>query len=309
MLKIYDCSNSSESYHGKNIGPVENDIIRGLKEYAYFFSADFVNDFNSADVVITNDIFPKEIKNSNIPKIKRMDGIFWNNNLKFRNIELNESAEIADEVIFISHYSKTALYTLYPEIKLKSSSIVLNAADNNIFPFKINKNKNIEIFGAVATNWERDVKRFNSLVALGERIKEKIYLVGQCNQDVPENIIKFGYCEKPSEINEILQKCDAFINLSYRDAAPKVVCQASSIGLPILYADSGGVSEIANNGVPILDEKQIYFDDTVKELDIDEMLKSYYQIKENYNNLLKKPNNNYLLMLEGYFKVINKYKS
>jgi glycosyltransferase involved in cell wall biosynthesis len=308
MIKIYDCSNSPESIHGRDYGPKENDIIRGLKEYAKIFDCRFVNKYNMADIIITNDIFPNEIKNMNIPKIKRMDGIYWQNEKLFKNDMLNESAEIADHVIFISEFSKKSLEVLYPNIKLKDFSVILNSADNKIFkPSPKNRLEFVSSLVANCTNWNRKEKRFDSLMQFARLIPEKIYLIGHCEMDTPDNVIKLGYIDNYEKINEALNGADVFVNLSYRDAAPKVVCQAVSCGLPVLYADSGGVSEILDYGVPILDEKEIFFSDDVYELDPIEILKSYNILKSNY--LLYKGNvkRNYLATIKNYYKIIEQY--
>lgn len=306
MIKIYDCSNSPESNHGKDYGPKENDIIKGLKEHSKTFDCRFVSKYTMADIIITNDIFPDEIKKTNIPKIKRMDGIYWLNDYKHKNEELNSSAEIADHVIFISEYSRKSLYSLYPDIKIKNSSVILNTADEKIFKYK-RQNPMISSFAASCTNWNRKEKRFDSLIQLAEKISETIYLIGECEMETPSNVIKLGYMSDYYEINNILNDCDAFINLSYRDAAPKVVCQAVACGLPVLYADSGGSNEIIDYGVPIIDEKRIYFSDNVYELDLNEILKSYNILKKDFNLLKGNIKRSYLAMIKNYYKIITEY--
>jgi len=306
MLRLIDVSNSPESSHGKDFGPKENDVIRLLKEYSREFNSKFVN--SMGDIIITNDIFPSYVKDIDMPKIKRMDGIYWHNDYKYKNDSLNESAQIADHVIFISEYSKRALKTLYPDIKIKSSSVILNSADNRIFRPTKQRNRVIHNVIACCTNWNRKEKRFDDLMQLAKLIPETMYLIGECDFEVPPNVVKLGYIDNYDEINEHLNKCDMFINLSYRDAAPKVVCQASAVGLPILYADSGGVSEIVDRGVPITDEKGIFFDDEVPSLDPADMLRSYNLLKQNYNNYLGRVRVNHLAMINNYYKKFEEYK-
>jgi len=305
MIRIYDCSNSPESEHGRDYGPKENDIIKSLKEFARTFDSKFVN--SMADVLITNDIFPSELRDIDMPKIKRMDGIYWHNEQKHKNDQLNASAEISDHVIFISEFSRKALTTLYPDIRIKSSSVILNTADNRIFkPLKKKEGVMSNVI-ASCTNWNRKEKRFNSLMQLARLIPDTLYLIGECDMEVPPNVVKLGYKSDYYEINEILNTSDAFINLSYRDAAPKVVCQAVAAGLPILYADSGGLSEIVDKGVPIPDEKEIYFSEEVPELDPVDMLKAYNELKKNYNSYLGNVKTSHLAMITNYYKIITQY--
>ena len=126
MINIYDCSNSPESHHGIDYGPKENDLIRGLKEYARLFGCKFVNKYTLANIIITNDIFPEEIKKLNTPKIKRYEDIYLDDDTKHKNIQLNESSEISDHVIFTSEHIKNSLKSLYPNVVLKDFSIILD---------------------------------------------------------------------------------------------------------------------------------------------------------------------------------------
>ena len=96
------------------------------------------------------------------------------------------------------------------------------------------------------------------------------------------------------------------INLSYKDACPKTVCQAVACGLPVLYANSGGVNEIVHSGIFIRHNKEIKFEDKIPELDINEILKSYKKFKEKYNELRIKAlqnNKSYFSVLKQYFDI------
>ena len=57
------------------------------------------------------------------------------------------------------------------------------------------------------------------------------------------NVIHLGHLGRP-ELAAALRSCDAFVNLSENEACPNVVLEAMASGLPILFRDSGGVSEL-----------------------------------------------------------------
>ena len=134
MIKIFDCSNSDERpNHRGHGGPIENDIIRYLKQYCSRYNCSFTEDVLKADVIITNDIFPSSLIGIDIPKVKRMDGVFFQEALKNRNDSLNYSAELADHVIFISEFSKNSFFNLYRGKDIKKHSVVLNRADPRVF--------------------------------------------------------------------------------------------------------------------------------------------------------------------------------
>jgi glycosyltransferase involved in cell wall biosynthesis len=303
--------NDNYFHREMSLGPKENDVMKDLKIYCFQHHFLPTNHFKDADIIITNTIFSDDIieyaiKN-HIPLIKRYDGVFWKNSEKERNISLNNSAIIANHTIFISDYSQKAFHTLYPELKLKSESVILNNVDNSIFCKK--KDINELIWCASATNWQRSEKRFNELLKFAQICTEPIYLMGRCDLPTPKNIIKFGYLDNSRSMVDIINECSAFVNLTYRDAGAKVVSQGLNCGLPVLYASSGGVPELVGEyGVSINDNQEISFDDIENELDSDDILESYNNFKNNFyqlKNIIKA--RDYRLTMKEYFDTLKKF--
>lgn len=312
MIRIYDCSNSSERPRHRAISlcPKENDIVRDLKANAYLFGCEFINNYRKADVIFTNDVFPKHLINSNKFKVKRMDGTFWRNDLIKRNERLNNSAEKADYVIFISQYSSNSYYDLYGK-GINHSTIILNNVCGIFRRLRSFTSEVPKVFTANASNWEREEKRFKDLMLLAKHIKGRITLIGKCRLPVARNVIKVGYTDDYLKLNSILNSSDAFINLSYRDAAPKVVCQAVACGLPILYADSGGTRELIDYGVSIYEEDILDFRNRTPRLELKSMLQEYNELKERYlelENLARQPRRNYFNTLNRYFNIFKMYR-
>ena len=101
-MKIHDCSNSSERPANRGYGgAVENAVVTMLKRYAPAFDSEFVDDPHHADLIFTNDVYPSNIVHLDIPRVKRMDGVFWQHGLKHRNVALNSAALISDHVTHI----------------------------------------------------------------------------------------------------------------------------------------------------------------------------------------------------------------
>lgn len=322
-MKIFDCSGSKEAPPHRSIskGPVVNDIMASLHQYCAIFHSRFVNNPEEADIIITNDIYPADILIFNKPRVKRMDGIFWQENLLERNIPLNKAALQSDHVIFISNYSQMSYLIMYGAARLNESSVVLNNADDAIFGINQRKAFRFNVprlsFAASASNWARPEKRLKSLIRLARKIDAKIYLMGHCEEpNLPSNIIKLDYIKSQKEMAEVLGKVDAFINLSYRDAAPKVICQAINCKLPILYANSGGTRELVEEmgvGVPIKDKNELTFEKNVHELNIDDMMEGYCKFKDNYDKLsceayLNNKRPPIFVTLGKYFRVFEQYK-
>lgn len=268
MVRIYDCSNSSERPRHRGFGGAkENGVVTLLKKYSESFDFQFVTDPSEAQLLFTNDVFPRALAELPLLKVKRMDGIFWREQDKDRNESLNAAAVLADHVIFVSKYSRDSYHALYGQL-LKAESVVLNWADSRVFYPDLNKEvpRKLKVLAAAATSWVREEKRLPALVALAEAIDSiKILMVGELLEPYPANMIPLGTLNHP-ELASTLRLVDAFVNFSYKDPAPKTIAESTCSGLPILYADSGGVSEMVRHGVAIEDPETFAFGTEVPSL-------------------------------------------
>jgi len=288
--------------------------MRGLKKYCGAFGWEFVDQPQDAEVIITNDVYPKHILALNKPMVKRMDGVYWDNRLKERNEPLNTAALASDSIIFISEYSKRSFVELYKtSIFPKPCHVIPNCVDDSVY-FPLPKRVSGFItWIASASNWSREEKRFEDLMVFADVVMDKgdtLVIIGQCD-NVPDTIKIWpaGYVDDETEVNKILNSGHAFINLSYRDPAPKVVCQAVNCKLPILYANSGGTPEMVNVGVPIRDNNEMVFEDRVPRLKLKDMRAAYIDFRSNYRILREKSNSRkpcgYMEMLSEYFWVMH----
>jgi|GEM_PF-6810957 hypothetical protein len=321
-VRIYDCSNSVDRpQHRGGGGPVMNDVMRYLHEYAEDYYCEFVDDPEHAEVIITNDVFPKVAIDMGVPLVKRMCGPFWQRDMQSRNDSLNLAASQADMVIFISDYSKRQyFYNKCPD--LKNHCVVRHWVDYNIFkPDNFMPSEHEFMLTACATNWNRKEKRFDDLVKFAEMNPGvQFALIGEVDVPLPKNMMKMGYLSDPSNIAYILQSSDGFVNFSYRDAATKTVPQAIACGLPVLYADSGGVGEMVKNpfpdsgpdfGIPILDSHYLGVEDEVPPLDMDEVQKSFFTFRHNLGTIKTVSLESFdrklafIKMLDSYFGIIS----
>lgn len=315
-LKIYDCSLNSfaPKHRSESLGPKENDLMFDLKRYQDVLGVVFIDDYKLADRIITNTTYTPEIinwsKKNSIPLIKRMDGVFWRYDLIDRNIPLNEAAHQSDNVIFISKFSQDSYHKLYGT-NLKNECVILNNVDETIFKpdeYDIRRN-HIRIWGTSATNWCRDEKRPSDLLKFADMISddERILTIGKSLEINHPKIIGRGYFTDYNELSEEINCVDAWVNFSYRDAAPKTVLQAISCGKPVLYANSGGLHELVGDyGIAIDDNKEIDFSYNNHELDFNIVMEKYELFKRNYEkNIFKKPvKKKYIDTLKEYINII-----
>ena len=110
---------------------------------------------------------------------------------------------------------------------------------------------------------------------------------------------------------EIIDSCDAFINLTCKDAATKTVCTAINNRLPVLYANSGGVGELVGPyglGIPEKDEIEIL--DEVPGLDPKKVDVAFTEFKERYYEYswhiekMHMPASRLFKSIGGYFREI-----
>lgn len=316
IKKYFDCSvndYSNRNHNKESYGPIENDIMRDLTKYSHLYNFKRVYDYTKADVIVTNTMYPDDIlewsDRKNIPLIKRMDGIYWQNDLKHKNSRLNLAALQSNEVIFISNYSKLSLLNLY-NIEPIKSTVILNDVDDIVF-YKRNIKNDRFTWVTSATNWNREIKRLNVIKELSRFIKnDVIKLIGHCDEDLPDNIIKCGYIDNDEKMSEIIGSSDAFISLFFRDSGSKVTCQAVQCGLPILHTSSGGLMEIVKtNGIVVNDYNEIDFLDKTPKLDMDDVICGYNDLKDYYNDILDiyEKRAPYQDTLSKYFEIMKKY--
>jgi glycosyltransferase involved in cell wall biosynthesis len=317
MKKYFDCSInelSNKLHNSVSLGPIENDIMKDLGKYASLYGWERIYDYKQADLFVTNGFYIDEIlewsDKHSIAKIKRMDGIYWKDAQKEKNIIYNKAAKESDYVIFISNYSKLALYKLYNYLP-KNYTIILNNVDNTIFFPKKHKNDNFTLISS-ATNWSREEKRLNSLLELSRIIDKTdvIRLIGQCDIILPKNIIKIGYISEQNRMNDFISTSDAYLSLYFRDAGSKTTCQAVNCHLPILYSNSGGLSELVQtNGIKLDDYKNIDFLSYVPELSILDLHNKYRLLKKYYKDIINKyqERESYQETLSKYFEIFKMY--
>jgi glycosyltransferase involved in cell wall biosynthesis len=320
--RIYDCSNSTErpSHRGGG-GPVMNDIMRYLHERAGDYYFKFVDSAEDASVIITNDVFPESVLNLGKPLIKMMCAPFWQKDMQYRNEVLNKAATQADLVIFITEYSRQQ-YFYHGGLPLKNHCVVRNWVDPSIFmPCDVLPEEHEFSMTACATNWNRKEERLSDFIKFAEANSNILFtLIGTLEQKLPSNMISLGYLSNPKDIAYIINSSDGFINLSYRDAATNTVPQAISCGLPVIFANSGGVAEMVKNpydgpdfGIPIPDHQSLEIENEVPSLNLEDMQVAFETYRNNFKlikSFLIKSFDSKLAfrkMLDGYFGNINKY--
>jgi hypothetical protein len=219
MKNIYDCSNSTERpKHKGGGGPVQNDVMRYLRDNAAAYGYRFVLNLGDADVVITNDVFTDKTLRFGRVRVKRMCAPYWQDEFQDRNKPLDEAARQAHVVIFITDYSKKEYEFRNP--KLKDSCVALHWVNPDVFKNMKTDKRERFTFAACATDWNRPEKRFYEIALAAQMFPHCDFLIiGRLSDEkialMPKNCISIGYIEEPRMIAKALNSCHAFINLSY----------------------------------------------------------------------------------------------
>ena len=291
-------------------------MVSLLKKYARQYDAVFVDKPTEADVIFTNDVFPQVALALKVPRVKRMDGIFWQLDLMQRNEPYVQACLQADYVVFISSYSRMIYAELFPQPK--RHVIIRSCPDPGVFNLGERPNRHVPekpvAVVACATSWNRPEKRFVAIEALAQ-LNPGVYfmLVGALRDrslyPCQAKNVEFTGVLEPDALADVLHEAGAFVNLSYRDPGPKVVAEAEKSGLPIFYADSGGTSEMVGPGTGVRDEQRALFEPEVPTLDYGLMQQEWLKFNDQYSYLAKRalradPIADSRLCLEHYFKIL-----
>lgn len=142
--------------------------------------------------------------------------------------------------------------------------------------------------GGMRYRLEKAGKRFAELAHFMELHEDiRFLLIGKVFRSVPGNCICTGYIEEPHGIAAALRSADGFVNFSYRDPATKTVPQAIACGLPVLYADSGGVAEMVGPGcgIPVHDNNIFGMECDVPPLDSGNVQASFERFMDEFDEL------------------------
>ncbi len=155
------------------------------------------------------------------------------------------SNRLMNLTIFQSRYGKHATTEKFKVID-QDGPIIYNPIDTDIFystPKKLDK----PVVGYVSfsTNPKKGAGVLVELAKSNPQIQFRF--IGKFeNFDLPNNVELVGPVpnrELPVELN----KCNLFCFFSQNETCPNVVLEAMSCGLPILYLDSGGTSELVED--------------------------------------------------------------
>lgn len=212
---------------------------------------------HSLDVPDNSDVLLCNIrlanKKLNIPKVQRLDGIYYDKatNYNSRNSVISTTHAIVDGTIYQSYSCKAqAERYLTPRKKSTVFDIIYNGIEENWCGDHKNTN-NFHI--VVAAKWRRH-KRLKETIDIFLKFLKKVpnsylHILGDIIQNkVVKNkhIIYYGHLNY-KQMASIFQKSNCSIHLSKRDACPNSVVEAIGAGIPVITSTvCGGSTEICD---------------------------------------------------------------
>ena len=110
------------------------------------------------------------------------------------------------------------------------------------------------VVGLVASDW-RDVRKGAlSLIPIAAKFEANdvtFAIAGRGAQDAFPEDSRFhfeGYLENRSRVADFLSKCDVYLHLATADNLPSTLVEASTIGVPSIALDAGGVRDVVLDG-------------------------------------------------------------
>jgi len=178
-----------------------------------------------------------------------------------------------DHVIYQSNYSKRSVETLLGATPVSNTTVV-NGVDLKEFkPLSRSESHPADSFPKILmSHYFKPKKRAQQCPRIIRELKAvypevKVVLVGGAFRDTLDVIKREIAAHNLQEhfdilgqvhfdgLHEVYRSCDFMLCLSYDDPCPNVVIEAIACGLPVVYANTGGVPEIVGDAGVGVDEK------------------------------------------------------
>lgn len=243
-----------------------NSFSKGLfRKLSELKNIELVNNIQSADIEFS--LIESPISRI-IPRITRLDGIYFNTSQDFKNLNSNikKTYKESDSVVFQSEFNKRLISKWFGHHD--SGSIILNGADLDRIS-KIQAADLSNTFGdreiwSCASSWRPHKRlRDNIRYFIEKSEKDTVLLIagkGVTKEDfagydslVNNRIFYLGHLPWNSLIS-LYKSSSTFLHLSFLDHCPNVVVDASSCGCKIVCSSAGGTKEIHSSEKIIVED-------------------------------------------------------
>lgn len=187
-------------------------------------------------------------KNSEVIVVNRINECDERKKTKGLNEFLINSSKVADHTIFISNWLKDLF--IKQGFRNKNFSVIHNGADNEVFFKNENKesNKKLKI---VTHHWGNNKQKGFEIYKILDELMEDDYfeenfefiVIGNIPKKLVFKNTKLLEPMHSKDLAKYLRSCDIYITGSENEPAGMHHIEGAMSGLPILYLNSGGVTE------------------------------------------------------------------
>ena len=256
-----------------------NSFFRNLKKYAKDDNRiDLVNSPQEADIILTagNYIGPgKRLSLTHLWWLSKRRNLSWpfpfpylktreRGKLVFRldglreiytglrhpsDSQLIRNLRFADGVVFQSNFSRE-IFEKRGVVTPHQQSIITNGADENIFfPKNLCKPPIDRELILISSSWSTNsFKGFKEIARISEEQDVRVKHIGRWPDGISSsNVARLGVM-RPHEMATTLQEGNFFFFPSRKEACSNVLYEALACALPPIYLESGGNSQICQDG-------------------------------------------------------------
>jgi glycosyltransferase involved in cell wall biosynthesis len=242
-------------------------LVERMNPYFKKFGASISNLLSGCDAHLS---FVNFITPSNLPKILRLDGIYYDiaTDYKSRNSCINNSCAIANGIIYQSEFSKNWSYKYLS----KSSPALSEIIYNGVQPDWCGPHIESDTFNILlVSNWRR-WKRLKEMIEVflefrsQSHFKTHLYIIGKPDFTINDKGITYYGKLHHTDYKKIFSVSDVSMHLAKRDWCPNSLIETIGAGIPVITTDSEGgakelVSKVDNSlvaGGDILDNELLY---------------------------------------------------
>jgi glycosyltransferase involved in cell wall biosynthesis len=210
---------------------------------------DIVNEISSADIHLSYVLFHR---NSSLPKIIRVDGIYYNTETNYNswNAPISRAHTIADGIIYQSEFSSIMVPSYMEGRKHNAKTKVIYNGIDDGWAGEHTPDKNT--FHIVVSSIWRRHKRLKEIIELFlEFLKSHnafLHILGNLETNAIYNHPKICYYKYVyyDQMALIFRKANLSLHLSKKDSCPNTVVEAIGAGIPVITTNAcGGATDMA----------------------------------------------------------------
>lgn len=216
---------------------------------------------SSADVNLC--FIESPIKNPPVPRIQRLDGIYYNTRFNYnqQNANIKRTYGESQGVIYQSHYGKKLITTFFGDHP--NGTVIHNGADLDAIalaePMK-NKVEGRNIWSCAAS-WRPHKRLAENIRYFLEHKGEKDILIvaGETPKIVDDKSIYYMGNLTQNQLYSLYKGSKYFLHLGWLDCCPNVVVDARACSAQVICTTSGGTAEVAGPDAIIIEEEEWNF--------------------------------------------------